>query len=199
MNLNYFDAYRDIRNYLIGQSPHGTKQITKNIKEYFQTTYKNLYVLPSNNHSEFLLDVLVTDFIPTEILKKDKQLTVREDPLSVFIAVESELGGSGGSSAYGIMKNAVEDFTKLMIVKSKYKIFFFTSLPYQSETDHIIKRVARLADLCVKIGHTPEGVLVIHFEGSQPSSTQVQATVSTSTIRGFFISPDGGHYGEIMV
>ena len=197
MNLNYFDTYKEIRNWLIAQSPKGTKEITKKIKEYFQTTYNSLYVLPSANHPEFLLDILITDFIPTEILKKDGQLTVREEPLSVFIAVESELGGSGGSSAYGIMKNAAEDFIKLLIVKSKYKIFFFTSLPYKDESDHILTRVAKLADLCTKSGPTPEGVLVIHLDGSQPNSTQVQATISTDAIRGFFISQDGGHFGEI--
>ncbi|MCE9685133.1 hypothetical protein LZP73_02760 [Shewanella sp. AS16] len=181
---------------LIDQNPASTTDITSNIKEYFSRKFQDYTVLPNDNSGEYLLDVMVTNFTPLNIIESDRSsLSITLDSIENHIAVESELGGSGGSSAYGVQKNVVEDFVKLLLVNAKYKIMIFTSLPFAGERNHVSNRVGNLREIYLKVCQNDQGVLLVHLPGTQTSSTQVQASVHG--ISGFIISGNGEHVGQI--
>lgn len=189
MNIDYSIVFSRITDLLTSVNPAATNDITHCIKDFFHHEYKNHEVHSSYGSSEYLLDILVSNFKPLEVLSKDKKLTLSVKPIEIYIAVESELGGEGASSAYGVHKNAVYDFIKLLSVQAKYKIMLFTSLPYANECNHVINRVESLRDVYSNSYMNPEGVLLIHLPGSQPNSAQVQANVTGMT--GYTISGDG--------
>lgn len=196
MNINYFEIFKDLKQWLIKRNPTSTTDITSSIKEYFSNRFQNYTVLPNDNSSEYLLDIMVTNFTPLKIIETDRNsLSITLDSLENHIAVESELGGSGGSSAYGVQKNVVEDYVKLLLVNAKYKIMIFTSLPYANENNHVANRVANLREIYLKVCPSEQGVLLVHLPGAQPSSTQVQACVDG--LSGYIISGNGEHVGQI--
>ena len=97
------------------------------------------------------------------------------------------------------MKNVVEDYLKLLIVRCRHRAMVFTSLPYAKEQDHVLGRVEVLRDLYQRTPGLNSGVLLIHLKGSQPNSSQVQATVNAESIRGFEVSADGSSVNEIRL
>lgn len=196
MNINYFDLFIDLQKWLLDKNPTSTTDITASIKDYFTDKFQSYTVLPNSNSGEYLLDIMVTSFTPLNVIDNSgSTLSIIGNPIENYIAVESELGGTGGSSAYGVQQNVVEDYIKLLLVNSKYKILVFTSLPYTNETDHVTKRVNNLKELYLKVCPNEQGVLLIHLPGSQPASSQVQATVQGVT--GYVISGNGEHVGQI--
>jgi len=196
--FSYDGLFRDFRNFLLQRKPTSTHQITRSIKEFFKEKYSDEYsVLCSQaNGSEFLLDVMVTTFDPKAIVQTST-LNVSPAAFSVLIGVESELGGVGASSAYGVMKNVVEDYLKLFLVNALHRVMVFTSLPYTKEEDHVESRVETLRVIYQRTTGASGGALLIHLAGHQPKSTQVQAQVSATSIRGFIISSDGKSVAEL--
>lgn len=89
------------------------------------------------------------------------------------------------------MKNVVEDYLKLLVVRAKYRVMIFTSLPYANEVDHVENRVEMLRDLYSRAADLDSGVLLIHLNGSQPRSTQVQVSLASGSMRGFVVPSDG--------
>ncbi len=171
-------------------------QITAHIKSFFQKKYQNYTVLPNDGSGEYLLDLMVTNFVPLNVIKSDRRSTsVQISSLNTFIALESELGGTGGSSAYGVHKNVVEDYIKLLLIRAKYKVMVFTSLPFSGEENHVFNRVETMREIYNKAGGHEQGLLLVHLVGAQPKSSQVQASVDEIT--GFYISSDGQRVDRI--
>ncbi|MDP1904997.1 MAG: hypothetical protein Q8M09_12235 [Pseudomonadota bacterium] len=197
-SLSYNDLFIKIHDYLLDRKPISTEQITRSIKEFFQETYgaSHTVLCTHAGGSEFLIDVMITTFHPKTIIQT-RTLRLTGDSFSIYIAVESELGGVGASSAYGVMKNVVEDYLKLLMVRAKYRVMVFTSLPYANEDNHIDARVETLRDLYACSPGITDGVLLLHLAGNQPKSTQVQAQVNADAIRGFIITSDGKSAVEI--
>ena len=198
MVLNYWEIYEDIRKWLLKCNPTSTRQITSSIKDYFLKTFEDSYeVLPNKNNSEYLLDVMVTSFKPVNIIEPNgNSLNIIPNSIENYIAVESELGGSGGSSADRVHKNVVYDYVKLLLVNAKYKIMIFTSLPYDKEKHHIANRVKNLRDIYLKVCPNDQGVLLIHLLGKQQPG---QVQVCVSELSGYIISGDGKHFGQIKI
>ena len=201
MVLNYWEIYEDIRKWLLKYNPTSTPQITSSIKDYFLKTFEDSYeVLPNKNNSEYLLDVMVTSFKPVNIIEPNgNSLNIIPNPIENYIAVESELGGSSGSSISFVHKNVVYDYVKLLLVNAKYKIMIFTSLPYAKENNHVANRVKNLRDIYLKVCPNDQGVLLIHLPGkkSRNKSKQVQAHIHG--LSGYIISGDGKHFGQIEI
>jgi hypothetical protein len=197
--FSYVDLFRAFYNFLVHVHPTSTVEMTRSIKAFFIDEYsdKHSVLCSQADGSEFLLDVMVTTFDPKAIVEKNT-LNVLPVDLSVLIGVESELGGVGASSAYGVMKNVVEDYLKLLLVNVSHRIMVFTSLPYAKEENHIESRVETLRDIYQKTTGVSGGALLIHLAGFQPKSTQVQAQVSADAIRGFVVSSDGKSVAEII-
>jgi hypothetical protein len=174
------------------QRPERTGDITREIKRFFRQHYQR----PHHVHcfhesgSEYMTDVLVTSFDPKRLVE-DRTLKIVPSSVDAYLAVESELGGVGASSAYGVMKNVVEDYAKLLLMRARYRVMIFTSLPYTKEQDHVENRVETLRDLYCRAHGLTSGVLLVHLEGTQPRSTQVQASFGNGKARGFLISEDG--------
>lgn len=194
----YERLYRRLRDALLRTQGAGTRELTVAIKQFFCREYGKRYHVHCSGgpHQEYMVDVLVTSFAPKELFEK-KSLALRPAALDVHLAVESELGGVSASSAFGVMRNAAEDFLKLLLVNAKRRMMIMTSLAYAKETEHVRARVELLRDMYSRSGGLSSGVLVLHLEGSQPRSTQVQAMVTPSAIRGFVVSDDGHAVSEL--
>ncbi len=196
--LEYATLYTEIRSHLLAKTPSTTSEITSEIKSFFRERFAPTYnVLCSHTESnEFLTDVVVTTFDPKAAIRK-KTLHIVPSTVRVLLAVESELGGVGASSAYGVMKNVVEDYLKLLVVRSEYRVMIFTSLPYHGEENHVCERVELLRDIYHRAPGLNSGMLLVHLQGGQPISSQVQAVINTQSIRGFEVSVDGAAAKEI--
>jgi hypothetical protein len=189
-----------------------TQEITQKIKKFFRVTYSNTHQVlcgyrdpEGRATSEYIADILVTTFDPKKMVlpadggnEASTRLQIASRPMRVFLAVESELGGVSASSALGVMRNVVEDYLKLMLIRTKYRVMVFTSLPYQNETHHVESRVNQLRELYQRAGCTDSGVLLIHLLGApRASSSQVQTSIRRASIRGFLISGNGDHWQEL--
>ncbi|RUR67519.1 hypothetical protein EJP67_10680 [Variovorax guangxiensis] len=197
--FDYKHIYSGLRAHLITEGAQDTKEITASIKLFFCQKYNIDYKIlcSGGTHSEYMVDVLVTSFNPKQIFQQ-KTLDLVPETFRTHLAVESELGGTGASSPYGVMKNVGEDFVKLLLVRADRRVMIMTSLPYAHEAEeHVERRVESLRQL---YGHFPtlsSGVLVVHIEGGQPKSTQVQVKIGESTIRGFLIPENGKSVHEL--
>lgn len=198
--ITYASLFADLRSHLIANAPSETAEITKSIKQFFREEFDSSHkVLCSHAKGcEFLTDVLVTSFNPKSVVQKGT-LQLLPTNIDVFLAAESELGGEGASSPYGVMKNVVEDYLKLLVVRCQYRVMVFTSLPFSGEIDHVQKRVETLRELYVRSSSITSGVLLVHLSGSQPVSSQVRASVNATSIRGFEVSIDGSSVNEVRV
>ncbi|WP_456276583.1 hypothetical protein [Bacillus sp. AK128] len=200
MDINYEEVYRSLKAYLCKKNPVKTKDITKDIKDFFNIEENNNLGIFSRSRTEYLTDVHITSFSPLEVVEKKSQRSNNKEILAIkpgttiksYLAVESELGGSGASSAYGIMQNVVEDFCKLLLINSDYKMLVFTSLKYseEDENEYIKNRVKTLKDIYVKSSprENEKGLLLVHIKGTRAKSTQVQVEVSDKNISGFLIN-----------
>lgn len=191
-SLSYQSLFLELRRYLLAHQPIGTQETTRAIKGFFRGKFGADHIVMSSDaeSSEYLADLLVLNFNPKDVLVR-RTLDLVPESIRAFVAVESELGGSGASSAYGVMKNVVEDFLKLLLIQSEYKILIFTSLPYSKEVNHVERRVDTLRELYKRASGLNSGALLVHIEGRQVSSTQVQTVVTPVSLRGFVISANG--------
>ena len=197
--FSYERLYRRLREALLRAERAGTGELTTAIKQFFCREYGERYHVHCSGgpHPEYMVDVLVASFAPKELLDK-KSLTLRPAALDVHLAVESELGGESASSAFGVMRNAAEDFLKLLLVNASRRMIIMTSLPYAKELDHVRARVELLRDMYSRSGGLSSGVLIVHLEGNRPR-TQVQVIVNPTSIRGFVVSDDGHTVSELLI
>ena len=161
----------------------GTKSVTSEIKRYFCDRYESfvaIEVICSNHPREYLLDIIVTNFSLTNLN--------RDDP-RILLAIESELGGSGGGSQKSLQENVVYDFMKLLLVKSNQKLLIFTSFAYEDEKDHVRNRVNELYLLYKKFCQNPEIVYVIHLEGRKDKNQVSILPISASGVSVYRMSP----------
>lgn len=196
--MNYTSIFSELSSHLLSKNPSVTSEITKIIKEYFVEKFSigHNVQCSSPKNSEFLTDILVTTFNPKEVVQK-QNFQINPSTIDVLLAAESELGGVGASSAYGVMKNVVQDYIKLLVVRCQFRVMIFTSLPYRGEIDHVLNRVEVLRSLYQRTPELNSGVLLVHLNGSQPVSSQVQALVNKESIRGFVVSANGFSVQEI--
>lgn len=175
-----------------------TSEITKRIKSFFRQHFQAPHVVLCSHEAgnEYMVDVLVTSFDPKRMIDKGS-FEVIPGKIGAFLAMESELGGVSASSAFGVMRNVVEDFLKLLLVRAEHRVMIFTSIPYSGETQHVERRVEVLRGLYSRSPGLDSGVLLIHLPGTQPRSTQVQASIFPNVMRGFVVSPDGSSATEI--
>ncbi|MNJ28865.1 hypothetical protein D3C77_234160 [compost metagenome] len=199
MPLDYQELYLEFRDYLLKQCMASTKELTQAIKSFFILKYNISHKVMCSHaeSSEYLTDLLILNFRPKEVISR-YTLEVLPPAINALMAVESELGGSSASSAYGVMKNVAEDFIKLLLIQCEHRVMIFTSLPYTGEINHIEKRAKILQTLYQRTPGLSSGVLLIHIEGRQVNSTQVQAIISENTFTGFLIAKDGRSITRIV-
>ncbi|MCG2739113.1 MAG: hypothetical protein L6300_02610 [Syntrophaceae bacterium] len=196
----YVELFKKIRESLLTAAPSTTKEITQAVKNFFLSEFVSSHtVLCSGGSSrEFLTDVFISKFDPLKVVK-NKTLNIISDSFQIYMAVESELGGSGGSSPYGVMKNVIQDFIKLLSITSKHKVMVFTSLPYSDEKNHITNRANTLKEIYSRFQPNEAEILLVHLIGTKPVSTQVQAVVNENSVSGFYIASRGIQCIEIKI
>lgn len=121
IKFDYVHIFFDLEKYLKGvflENKIDTTSMTREIISFFKSRFESTefathYADSKNNKSEFLYDFSVTTS-NTENLK--------ERTGKLLLAMESELGGSGASSSKYVVRNALQDFSKLLQSKAKYRI-----------------------------------------------------------------------------
>jgi hypothetical protein len=209
-DFDYERMYAALRAFLLREPLNETTEITKAIKTYFRNAYHDFNVhCSSDSSSEYMVDVLVTNFNPTALVQRvslaqegslaqNFSLALVPTSLEVHLAVESELGGKSASSPLGVMRNVMEDFLKLLLISAKHRVMIMTSLPYSGEQQHVEARVEILRRLYALFPTVDSGALIVHFAGGQPNSSQVQVTLNDASISGFLLSRDGTTYRKLM-
>lgn len=191
MQEGYEDIYSNFKCCLLTHKPNETALITRTIKRFFSCFFMKYEVLPSANVSEYLLDIMVTDYRPLEFLKKGTMIREQVD-YKPLLAVESELGGDSANSSVSVMRNAVEDFVKLLLVSSQYKVLVFTSLPSSEESQNDEKYISERVKLLKEIHQNSPAkyidILLIHIKGEQENGKgQVKVSISDDSISGYVI------------
>jgi len=196
MDINYGELFKDFKKNVATDEDLSAKNITKKITDYFAEKYIHqtvLYSEKSIKKSEYLTDVLVTNFEPKNIAsKKNKRFEVLGTEIKALLAVESELGGEGGTSAGPVLKNVVEDFVKLLLLKSKYKVLIFSSVPLKDEDEYLKNRVSTLMEVKKNTDSSDEEILLIHLLGNKHKTDggnprQINVSLKSCGIKGFLL------------
>ena len=174
MDINYEELFADFKKKVSTDEKLSASDITKKITDYFAKRFSSQAVLCSGKaikKSEYLTDVLVTNFEPKNIARKEHgRFMVPEKEISALLAVESELGGEGGTSAGPVLKNVIEDFIKLLLLKCKYKVMIFSSVQLKDENEYLTNRVKTLLEVKNNTDSSNEEILLIHLLGSMHKS-----------------------------
>ncbi|MDN7874623.1 hypothetical protein [Burkholderia aenigmatica] len=200
----YPAVFERFEKFILRESPVNTADITRVVKRFFFNCFASKYdvLYSGENNAEYLADVLVTTFRPKEVISRDKNMTCEINEFRSVLAVESEIGGVGASSAWPLMRNVVEDYLKLLFIRCKYRVMIFTSLPYVVESgDYIKNRANTMREIYSRTDGVTGGALLIHLAGAnnRGTSAQVKVTILPGTIRGFVISEDGRTIDEIPI
>ena len=196
MDISYEELFKDFKKKVATDIDLSATNITKRITDYFAQKYSNQIVLYSDKSikkSEYLTDVLVTNFEPKNIAsKKNKQFEIPELKIKALLAVESELGGEGGTSAGPVLENVIEDFVKLLLLKSKYKVLIFSSVPLKDEEEYLNNRLRSLMKVKSNSDSSDEEILLIHLFGNMHKSEsgnprQINVSLKSSGIEGFLL------------
>jgi hypothetical protein len=194
----YKRIYERLRDVLSQLEEPSTEEITFAIKAFFRCEYEDQFVVlcSGGQHSEYMVDVLVTSFTPKSLIEKGT-LALSPNRFDVHLAVESELGGVSASGPYGVMKNAAEDFLKLLLINARRRVMIMTSLAFRKESEHVDARVETLRKMYAAFPNACSGVLIVHLAGSRPRSTQVQTATHLDAIRAFVVEENGMSVSEL--
>lgn len=184
----YSDLFTKFRDEVASDVEEKTADITKKIKGFFASTFSNFFVAPANSEKEFLVDVFVSTRNPRKL---HEESPVSKD-FRVILIVESELGGEGAGAQGWLKRNVLEDFAKLLVIDSEYKILVFTSLPYANEGDYIHKRVTEI-DSVYRDAGCPGNILLIHLHSatqktSNGNPTNPKVSLKRETMSAYVLS-----------
>lgn len=175
--IDYQELFDDFRNQVSSGAAAKTPEITSKIKRFFVDEFPEYFVAPTDGEKEFLVDVFVST-------KNPRALAINSGAreFKAILAVESELGGEGGGAQGYLKRNVLEDFAKLLVIQSEYKILIFTSIPYAKEQNHLGNRVSEI-DLVYKNSGCSESVLLIHLQSSAQKTAKGHPTNPKVSLR----------------
>lgn len=185
--ISYTELFKSFRDKLATEEIFTTPDITQKIKEFFVQEFSEYFVAPSPGVKEFLVDIFVATRNPRMFASE----SVGEEFRAV-LAVESELGGEGGGSQKYLARNVLEDFAKLLVIESEYKILIFTSLPYAAEENYVSNRLKEISAVYGDAGH-PGNILLIHLRSwpqktSRGHPTNPKISLSRPTMSAYVLS-----------
>ena len=186
----YENLYDEFCSALETNEPLKTPDITKRIKNFFAHAFHRYVVLPSSEHKEFLTDVFVATSNPRQIAPVRQQ-----HPFRAILVVESELGGEGGSAPAYLKRNVFEDFAKLLVIRSDYKMMIFASIPYAGEHEHVQCWVDEMNAMYCASGCTEDMLLVrLHATPQKTANgnpTNPKISLDPSAFSGYILSAKG--------
>jgi hypothetical protein len=168
--INYHELFTRFRTQIATDAEAKTPDITKKIKGFFASEFREYFVAPANGEKEFLVDVFVSTRDPRTLSEASDT-----EEFKTILAVESELGGEGGGAQGYLKRNVLEDFAKLLVIQSEYKILIFTSLPYVNEKNHLENRVREI-DLVYRSAGSPGDILLVHLQSEAQKTAKGHPT-----------------------
>ena len=175
-----------------------TKTITDKIKTFTKKFFESdpdKMVYYSGNPSEFLYDISVLSFNPKDIIENNNNnndiiINSNYKKYNSFLLLESELGGVSASSPKGVFKNVVEDFSKLLIGNSKYKIMIMALSPYSKEKNYKENRLEILKRIYIN-SNCNSDMLIVVIEGDHNGKNSNQIKLDTSTMYAYILNRKG--------
>lgn len=200
--MSYSEIFNGIVDALVGFNFDNTNEVTRKIKKYFHATYEtdthkvlSSYKETNSKNKEFLLDVLVTNFKPLEVISSNgRKLKLVNTSPTVHLAVESELGGVSASGPLNVQRNAIEDFIKLTLINSEYKVMIYTSMRYKGEDEasYLKDRCDDFSNIYQSSTTNEHGLLLIHIKSSGESGRQVRVDLSEKeNFTAYILNQDG--------
>jgi hypothetical protein len=194
VTIDYQELFESFCSFVCRSHSVATKDATRLVKGFFvEHCGEGRYVFPSDGarrRKEFMLDVVILNFVPGDPVAYDEESAAHPD-ISAYLAVESELGGEGGTSAGPLRRNVEYDFAKLLLVRAQHKVMVFTSLPLQSELDSEEARIRALQRMYETSGEQVP-VLLIHLKGKSRRTRkgvgQVEVILQRSGVSGYVLS-----------
>lgn len=195
LTIDYIELFDSFSRSVCREGPVATRDATLLVKNFFAARYgAERQVFPSageRRNKEFLLDLIILDFAPGSPVEAEAGT---HPTVSAYLAVESELGGEGGTSAGPLRRNVEYDFAKLLLVRAQHKVMVFTSLPLRRETGALEARVKALQRMYDASGEQLS-LLLIHVEGlarkTERGVGQVAVSLQRSTTSGYVVRPGG--------
>ena len=115
-------------------------------------------------------------------------------PFKAILAVESEIGRKGGGSQGQLLKNVIEDFAKLLVLQSEYKVLIFTSIPYVHDKKNYIEErlMGEFNKVYENAGHSGD-ILLIHLysiskKSKNGNTTNPQVILDSSMMTAYVLS-----------
>jgi hypothetical protein len=150
-----------------------TRNLTKLIKEFFKEKYSSRfhvageparYELINNKKTKvsnpgFLFDITIMSGNPKNVSKNENE------KYFIHMAIESELGGVSAGTSNGIEKNLFEDFSKLLYVNSRMKVFIGAFSLGDKELDDKLKYLIDKFSSISKKSNNLTPILVILLRG----------------------------------
>lgn len=188
--MNYKSYYDKLRSTLggIDSTPEITKKIETTTEEIFRDDFDKKVLYSTQENHEFLYDVSVLTFESSKIVDDiwSNGLDNQANKYEAFLLLESELGGVGATSARPVIRNTLEDFSKLLIGNSKYKIMIAAISSYENETDYVDKRLDTFAKVYQNSSCNSE-LLLIFVEGNHTKGNSRQIKLDTSRMHGYIL------------
>jgi hypothetical protein len=180
-----------IRNQKTSCDKVDTTTLTKEIKTYFKLQNKEKLVRSTDTpYGEFLFDISVfkTNKLP---FKNKTYNNLETNDYFLELIVESELGGTGGSNAEQLFRNVAEDFHKLLICKSQYKILIAA---YSINARNLTKcnYVTKLFNIYKHLNNKDD-ILIILIAGETEGTKQIK--LFNDKVSNYIFSIN--HYEEI--
>lgn len=184
MDYNFF--VQGLKEKIKGKNKTG--DITKAIKDYTRDFFKdkNDLVFSSEENSEYLYDVSVLTFDPKNVINNVDEIKYFE--YKAYLLLESELGGPSATAYTQVFKNVLEDYLKLLIGKSEYKIMIMGLSPKRKETNYIENRIEIMKEIYEK-SECESSILLVVIEGSNKDENgqTIQIKLDTSKIHAFIL------------
>ena len=186
----YQEIFDELVPLLLEADSSDTTQTTNLIKQFFGIRYSEHYVAGSNNNKEFLFDVSVMSCNPLEVYEN------AHAEYKLYLAAESELGGTSASSPKYVEQNTIEDFVKLICANTERKVMIAVySIPSGHEEQTTLEsKIQKLISINNKSNNDAD-ILVIFIKGDHfiGFSRQVKI-VSSMVIHGYILKKNENYH-----
>lgn len=184
-SLNYDEYFNGLKGAL--ENLKDTTQITNSIKLYTKKffekdTDKKVFYSDSKT-KEFMYDISVLTFDPINVIEKTTsnkfKVSTNINKFKAFLLLESELGGTSASGPKDVFKNSMQDFSKLLIGNSPYKIMIMGLSPFSKEEGDFIENRIEIIEQVYKSSDCNSNIGLIIIQGNHEGEISRQLKLET--------------------
>lgn len=174
----YFDGFKkELEN--LKDTTQITNRIKLYTKKFFEKDTDKKVFYSDSNTKEFMYDISVLTFDPINIIEKTTVLNQNINKFKAFLLLESELGGTSASGPKDVFKNSMQDFSKLLIGNSPYKIMIMGLSPYSDEKGNFIENRIKIIEQVYKSSDCNSNIGLIIIYGNHKGETSRQLKLET--------------------